>query len=589
MNKSASSTREAQPKSRIPLLRRSNSMKLPLDNARTPASITRECPPLSCDGPSVHSSTTPTGRPLSCRNPFTAGKRSLSFAGGMPFRHQPDMSLPHSARARTPLGMYLGAAAEESMAQDPQPLGDDVDSLRSFGASSICSSVASVDRWGITPIGHPGHFAKNGTTYSGRQKKYVMHCSPHLEGSEETYLTPTQRAVRQIRKLKVVLHQAKKEIEQRDAEIIQLKKELMELRHETSRNECNRRSQEGSSSHHDEDMAMVYLGSESGDYSDRHDDVEVLVGVLADMDRVLEDDDAIRLANRQAEERLGRMSNHDPPSSLADSGHYEDLVSSSSVQSKESLRLSPGGEEDFMGGKTLLEEEPEEVVRVRGEEMEEELHRERRRSAQAIVDLKESHRLEMKALTDKLNEAEERAEQLRNELQHWQSIAKSAEKVNEDAQKAKELAEQKDKERQEALLLKMYLKGQEAARFEHADQVLEFAHKAPSRVAVPELLQQLQDTEAKLEEMKAMYRCALAENKRIQNLQNSTDADSVNSSKRANDPTITLQFLKTAVYYLLTDRAENTLDHLSAIESILGYSEQERAAIERANPSLSRK
>ncbi|XP_046396057.1 protein quick-to-court isoform X2 [Ischnura elegans] len=590
---SASSTREAHrqtPKSRIPLLRRSNSMKLPLDIARTPTSTTRECPPMSCDGTGAPYSTTPTGRPQSCRNPFADGKRSLSFAGGAFFRRQPDAPTPHSARAVTPLGMYLGAAAEESMARDARPRGDDADSLRSFGASSICSSIASVDRWSITPIGPPGHFAKNGTTYSGRQKKYVMHCSPHLDGNEETYLTPTQRAVRQIRKLKVILNQAKKEIESRDAEIARLKKELLALRHGSSRNDCSHRSQEGSSTHHDEEMAIVYMGSESGDYSDRHDDVEVLVGVLADMDRVLEDDNAIRLANQQAaEERLGRIGNHDPPSSLADSGHYEDLVSSSSVQSKESLRLSPGGDEDFLGGKTLLEEDPEEVVRARREEVEEELQRERRRSAQAIVDLKETHRAEMKALTDKLNEVEERAEQLKSEMEHWQSRAKSAEDANEEAQKTKELSEQKDKERQEALLLKMYLKGQEAARFEHADQVLEFAHKAPSRVAVPELLQQLQDTEAKLEEMKAMYRCALAENKRIQSLQNSTEADSTTTAKRANDPTITLQFLKTAVFYLLTDRAENTVDHLSAIESILGYSEQERAAIERANPSLSRK
>jgi hypothetical protein len=32
--------------------------------------------------------------------------------------------------------------------------------------------------------------------------KYVVHCSPHMDGTE-TYLTPTQRANRQIRRLKV--------------------------------------------------------------------------------------------------------------------------------------------------------------------------------------------------------------------------------------------------------------------------------------------------------------------------------------------------------------------------------------------------
>ena len=46
------------------------------------------------------------------------------------------------------------------------------------------------------------------------------------------------------------------------------------------------------------------------------------------------------------------------------------------------------------------------------------------------------------------------------------------------------------------------MKGQEAAKFEHADEVLEFAHQAPTRVSVPELLQQLQVTESELENIK---------------------------------------------------------------------------------------
>ncbi|KAG8224386.1 hypothetical protein J437_LFUL005208 [Ladona fulva] len=397
------------------------------------------------------------------------GRNGKSFADGTSYRRQPEVSLPHSARAVTPLGMYLGREAEASMTPSGGHLGDDVDSLHSFGASSICSSVGSTDRWGVTPMGHPSRFAKNGTTYSGRQKRYVMHCSPHLENNEETYLTPTQRAVRQIRKLKVVLNQAKKEIEMRDAEIERLKKELMELRHNRERGDLNHNS--SVSGHQDDDMNIGYLGSDVGDYGDRHDDVEVLVGVLADMDRVLEDDDAIRMANRRVEERLERMGTHDPPSSLADSGHYEDLVSSSSVQSKESLRLSPGGEEDFIGGKTLLEEEPEDEGRTRREEMDSEIQREQRRSAQAIVDLKDSHRAELKELRFRLNEAEEKVESLQKELEGWKSRVETAEHSAAEAKKAKEEIEHKDLEKQEALLLKMYQKGQEAARFEHADQV----------------------------------------------------------------------------------------------------------------------
>ncbi|KAJ9601348.1 hypothetical protein L9F63_000486, partial [Diploptera punctata] len=47
------------------------------------------------------------------------------------------------------------------------------------------------------------------------------------------------------------------------------------------------------------------------------------------------------------------------------------------------------------------------------------------------------------------------------------------------------------------------------------------------------------------------------------------------------DPEITLQFLKSAIYYFLTDK-ENHQGHLNAIESILGYNESERLNIERS-------
>lgn len=48
-----------------------------------------------------------------------------------------------------------------------------------------------------------------------------------------------------------------------------------------------------------------------------------------------------------------------------------------------------------------------------------------------------------------------------------------------------------------------------------------------------------------------------------------------------NDPEMTLQFLKSAFYYFLTDR-ENALGHLTAIESILGFTEIEKTNIDKA-------
>lgn len=117
--------------------------------------------------------------------------------------------------------------------------------------------------------------------------------------------------------------------------------------------------------------------------------------------------------------------------------------------------------------------------------------------------------------------------------------------------------------RHHQMYLKMYKKGQEAARFEHADEVLEFAHQAPNRTSVPELLQQLHNTEHELERIKNMYRHEIYK-----------------KSEGVQDPDVTLRFLKDALYYFLTNK-ENK-GHLQAIESILGYSEMECVNIERS-------
>ena len=57
------------------------------------------------------------------------------------------------------------------------------------------------------------------------------------------------------------------------------------------------------------------------------------------------------------------------------------------------------------------------------------------------------------------------------------------------------------------------------------------------------------------------------------------------NTQGALDPEITLQFLKSAIYYFLTDK-ENHQGHLNAIESILGYSEIERSNIDKIYRSL---
>lgn len=97
---------------------------------------------------------------------------------------------------------------------------DDLDSLHSY--SSMASGMSS---------GCDHHqFARNGTTFSGRKMKYVVHCSNFAGQAGEDYLTPTQRAQKHIRRLKELLAQARYDLEQKDGEILRLTREVVELR-----------------------------------------------------------------------------------------------------------------------------------------------------------------------------------------------------------------------------------------------------------------------------------------------------------------------------------------------------------------------
>ncbi|XP_054267604.1 protein quick-to-court-like isoform X1 [Macrosteles quadrilineatus] len=102
-------------------------------------------------------------------------------------------------------------------------LEDDAASVQSFSSvsgASVCSNMSQCDH---------AHFARNGTTYSGRSKRYVYHCSPHSMETDD-YLTPTQRTNRTIRKLRNLLKEAQEELADKDREIQRLTKEVLELK-----------------------------------------------------------------------------------------------------------------------------------------------------------------------------------------------------------------------------------------------------------------------------------------------------------------------------------------------------------------------
>lgn len=60
--------------------------------------------------------------------------------------------------------------------------------------------------------------------------KYVVHCSNYAGQVGPDYLTPTQRAQRQIRRLKELLCIARQDLEQKDTELLRLTREVVELR-----------------------------------------------------------------------------------------------------------------------------------------------------------------------------------------------------------------------------------------------------------------------------------------------------------------------------------------------------------------------
>ncbi|PNF14350.1 hypothetical protein B7P43_G05566 [Cryptotermes secundus] len=458
-----------------------------------------------------------------------------------------------------PLGTPISSLSSYPHTPTPSPeeaaeTDDDMGSLKSFG--SACSAM-SCDH---------AYFACNGTTFSGRRMKYVVHCSPQMDGTEE-YLTPTQRANRQIRKLKALLNQAQKDIAQKDQDIIRLTKEVVELRlykaslavpQMITDSTNNIATTQSCDEIEGNETSLHEQLSDGGDRKDTKDGVDGC--------ETLEVSSSIFLDNINTTSDL--------PSSLADSGHFEDMASSS-IHSKDSLTHlgplphSPGLAQSSVAHEDGPTTEDREGERTRIVTMyEKRLEEMQRNHVDECQEMKERHNDKVESLLQKLSDVNNRFCELRADYDQAKDKIRELEKNNESLRRSMEEQE----ERHKSMYLKMYMKGQEAAKFEHADQVLEFAHRAPARVSVPELLQQLQVTENELENIKAMYRRIVE----------------TRTGKGEMDPEITLQFLKSAIYYFLTDK-ENHQGHLNAIESILGYNENERLTIEKMYRSHTKK
>ncbi|KAL6258035.1 hypothetical protein P5V15_009953 [Pogonomyrmex californicus] len=423
----------------------------------------------------------------------------------------------------------------------------DAESVKSY--SSACSTASACEH---------ASFALNGTTWSGRSRKYVVHCSNYV-GDNEQYLTPTQRAAKQVRKLQALLKEARKEIEEKDREILRLTKEVVELRlYKASLNSPDERT----------DSSDALTVRENNPFSPESPSKDL-------------PDEGIPEKSIASPETPEKRVHTDLPSSLADSGHFED----GSVHSKDSVCLPESQPEiiisttttciDAVSNNIVSDTNPVTPTNAERDEERrrlvshyesriEDMHR---RHVDELQELKQKHNDKVESLLNQLSEVNTRYCEVRPAMDVAEARARELEAELEAVKT--ELNEQKtllseQEERNKQMYLKMYAKGQEAARIEQADQILVQAHQSPPKVTVAELLQQLTVTQAELENIKAMYRRIVE----------------ARSSQGTLDPEITLQFLKSAIYYFLTDK-ENHHGHLNAIESILGFTDAERHNIDR--------
>lgn len=306
----------------------------------------------------------------------------------------------------------------------PEDLLDD-DSLNSYGS---VATAASVDA---------GYAPYNGTTFSGRSMRYVLHCSSHAGLSGEDYLTPTQRAQKQIRKLKNLLSQAKKDLDKKDSEIFHLTKEVVELRlHKTSI--CSPDEKSNSS-----EAVTIRENPEDAleSSSPKHDEA---CGTSFDVT------DGSLFKNQTPT----RCRNNEMQGSFTDSGHFDDLTNSS-LHSKESIQLT----HDAGCMTDSIDTERHSLVEFYDKKIEDLI----RNHVGETQELKKVHNDKVEALLQKLSDVNNRYSELLPNYEQAKEKIHALEKQLEEV--SKQLEEEESKHR--AMYLQMYNKGVEAARFEH--------------------------------------------------------------------------------------------------------------------------
>ncbi|XP_076294916.1 GRIP domain-containing protein quick-to-court isoform X4 [Lasioglossum baleicum] len=421
-----------------------------------------------------------------------------------------------------------------------------------------------------------------------RRFNFLQH-QQHHHPDHHTFPVITENGTESPRQRSLaLLKDARKEIEEKDQEIFRLTKEVVELRlYKASLNSPDERT----------DSSDALTVRENNPFSPESPSKD------------LPDEGAIpKVPCPETPEKRSQ----DLPSSLADSGHFED----GSIHSKDSVYLPEAQPEatniTITPNKVAEDDTSETSARSATPDKDEErrklvnlyetrIEEMHRRHIDELQELKQRHNDKVESLLNQLAEVNTRYCEVRPSVDAAETRARELE-IELEAVKS-ELAEQKSllneqEERNTQMYLKMYAKGQEAARIEQADQILEHAHQTPPKVSVAELLQQLTVTQAELENVKDTSYSPEPHISadRSQILLSAKEAVSLwvlgtrkvmyrriieaRSQQGTLDPEITLQFLKSAIYYFLTDK-ENHQGHLNAIESILGFTEAEKHNIDR--------
>ncbi|XP_050059151.1 uncharacterized protein LOC114122606 isoform X1 [Aphis gossypii] len=416
---------------------------------------------------------------------------------------------------------------------------DDCASEKSFGSttSSQCDNGHSM-------------FALNGTTYSSRKKAYLHYCPSNI-GSEE-YLTPTQRSSRTIRNLRRLLNDAHSELNDKDTEIDQLKRENIELKVKCGYEAANNSIAEGDE---DEDTARFIPSKEQ-----------------------TPEPDSTKLSR----------SFLNPSPSPADSGHgdeydevkklrqaYDELREKHNDKIEELLKNLGDLNEKYYGLKPLLDEA---YIRIKELERENDFLKWSKTvqdNTKTTVDQDSINQIK-KTFCDVLTQTQSIL-QLDKKTETDQTHFYDANTVNTESS-----LQQSDSEKHHVIPTQTQQivcleKVTETDSQELEDDVDELSNVKLELKKTKGRSQSVGGTLLSGSEAIALWmigtKKAMYENILQQQLEQQRQ-------RPLHDAEMTLQFLKSAFYYYLTDPS-NTTGHLNAILSILRYSDGEKKIIER--------